>query len=176
MTINYEDFVEQYIPVLNHIDENAGYGGCLFETFGEEREYIWKLFTNPESKHYVWTLIEGEYESLYIVPGFSIIDRLGFMITEKPWTNENIVVNDNEMCTIEEAVDYCINFAKEHLKITLDRFNVNNYFLNNIKSTFNNEITLGQAKYTAIDYYDYALNVDADDIEDEIYNYYSQLN
>lgn len=80
------------------------------------------------------------------------------------------------MCTIEKAIDYCINFAKEHLKLTLDRFNVNNYFLNNIKSTFNNEITLGQAKCIAIEYYDYALNVDIDDIEDEIHNYYSQLN
>lgn len=83
--------------------------------------------------------------------------------------------NESNLETMSKMPD-CIDFAKEYLKINLDRYNVNTYFLNKIKSTLNNEITLGQAKYIAIDYYDYALNVDIDDIEDEIHNYYSQLN
>jgi len=78
------------------------------------------------------------------------------------------------MCTIEKAIDYCINFAKEHLKINLDRYNVNIYFQNNLDSTFNNEMSIGRAKYIAIGYYKEVLDKEYE-VWDEIDNYYSQL-
>jgi hypothetical protein len=174
-TITTEEFFEQYKPIKNHFVQETAYNDCVFETYDKEVQYIVDI-ANSNKKQCVWTLIDCEDEETWIIPGYHYVNRNGYFITEIPWEDEHgIQVNDNEMCTIDEAIDYCIDFAKEYLKINLDRYNVNTYFLNKIKSTLNNEITLGQAKYIAIDYYNYALNVDIDGIEDEIHNYYSQL-
>ena len=49
-TINWEEFVDKYHPVKNHIDKYASYNNCMFETFGEELAYIVNLSNNEESK------------------------------------------------------------------------------------------------------------------------------
>lgn len=38
----------------------------------------------------VWTVVDdgGETEDLYAVPGFHIVNTLGYMLTEHPWTDE----------------------------------------------------------------------------------------
>ena len=51
--------------------------------------------------NHVWTVVEGddefecedgEYRSnLYALPGFHHVNRLGYIRTDKPWTDENIV-------------------------------------------------------------------------------------
>jgi hypothetical protein len=37
--------------------------------------------------HFVWTLVDAEGES-YLYPGFHLVNRLGYVVSDKPWTDE----------------------------------------------------------------------------------------
>ena len=102
-TIDWEEFVDNYGLIKNHIDDDASYNGCMFETYGKELEYIVNLSNNEESKKFVWTIVDGENEETWIIPGYHYVNRYGYLITEKPWENEDIQVNDNEMISNIEA-------------------------------------------------------------------------
>ncbi len=86
MTLTEEKFLELYRPLPNELNDNASFdfgdGGCLYETYGAELEHI-KL----QSKSFVWTIIEGE-ESLVIVNGVYLVNRLGYLITAEPWQDD----------------------------------------------------------------------------------------
>ena len=97
------------------------------------------------------------------------------LLCEIPWESEDIQVNDNEMCTVEEAIDYCMDFREETFKIAFDKNDVTLHFNENLDSTFDGEMTTGRAKYIAIDYFEDRLEKDMGEFEDEIHNYYSQL-
>jgi Zn ribbon nucleic-acid-binding protein len=75
-------FVERFRPIVNHINPNAsfdfGYGGCIFETYGEEYEFV--CAQNPRC---IWTLIEAD-GGLYAESGMHIVNRLGYFISETP--------------------------------------------------------------------------------------------
>ena len=84
MDINYlnlsEDrFYEEFRPVKNHLEENAAFDGCMFETFGKEFDYVNSMVPT----HSVWTILDAEGH-LSIVSGYHYVNRLGYMITEKP--------------------------------------------------------------------------------------------
>lgn len=178
MTINFEQFEKEYSLVKNHLITDGPYNGCMFETFGKEVDYIVSLANNPKSKQNVWTLLECDNEEQYIVPGYSLINRLGYFISKKSWALEEefiLEVNDNEMCTIEEAIDYCISFGETQFKIGLDKYNVDTYFNENLDPTFDGEMTIGRAKYTAIGYYEDRLEIESTEFDDEIHDYYSQV-
>ena len=114
-TINFDTWFEKYKPIKNTITENSSYNETMFETFGDDLDFI-----KSQHQNRVWTLLDCDNEESWIIPGYSWVNRIGYFITEIPWESEDIQVNDNEMCTVEEAIDYCVNFAKEHLKINLD--------------------------------------------------------
>lgn len=77
-----EDEFMEYHPIVNHFDENAGFEGCLFETFGPELEYVAK----QDPKH-VWTFISGDGGD-EVTTGVHIVNRVGYLITEVPWEEE----------------------------------------------------------------------------------------
>lgn len=37
----------------------------------------------------VWTVVEGDSGGLYAVPGFHIVNKLHYAVTEEPWTEED---------------------------------------------------------------------------------------
>lgn len=79
----YFEWEEKYKPIKNHFEgRNGSYSDTMFETFGEEVEYVW-----AQDVHHVWTLIEGD-EGQYIAAGRHHINRLGYFITEIAWTDE----------------------------------------------------------------------------------------
>ncbi len=86
MTLSEEKFIELYRPLPNELNDNASFdfgdGGCLYETYGAELEHI-KL----QSKSFVWTIIEGE-NSLVIMNGVYLVNRLGYLITAEPWQDD----------------------------------------------------------------------------------------
>lgn len=82
--ISENEFDTQFTTVKNHLDDNASFGGCLFETYGTELDYV---FEKSKITKNVWTYIEGD-EGLYIVTGFHRVNRLGFLITDEPYTEE----------------------------------------------------------------------------------------
>ena len=81
-----EEFDKQFTPIKNHIDNNAGFNGYLYETHGKELEHVFELSKTTKQ---VWTIIESDDENmLCYASGFHRINRLGFLITEEPYTEE----------------------------------------------------------------------------------------
>lgn len=105
-SITEDQFYEIYKPIDNHLDKNAGWGGKLYETYGEEKDFCFKL---SQKENCVWTIVEcsevemsddddeefdeefdeddEEYDPpcFYIISGFHWVNRVGFMVTEKPY-------------------------------------------------------------------------------------------
>lgn len=160
-TINLEQWINKYNPIF--IEEELK----DFDLFRNELQYY--------ENNNIWTEIYCENEDFYIIPGLHIVNKFRIFITEIPWESEDIQVNDNEMCTIEEAIDYCMDFGEETFKIAFDKNDVTLHFNENLDSTFDGEMTTGRAKYIAIDYFEDRLEKDMGEFEDEIHNYYSQL-
>ena len=171
-TINFDDWFEKYIPQKNPFVQDSPYDGCMFETYGEEVEYV---KSSEFSDTQIWTIINCENEEMWIIPGYHFVNCFGYFITEIPWESEDIQVNDNEMCTVEEAINHCISFGEETFKIAFDKNDVALHFNENLDPTFNGEMTTGRAKYIATDYFEDRLEKDMEEFEDEIHNYYLQL-
>lgn len=174
-TIDWEEFVHKYYPVKNHIDDHASYNNCMFETFGEELAYIVSLSNNEESKKFVWTIIDSENEETWIIPGYHYVNRYGYLVTEKPWESEDIQVNDNEMISNIDAKIACIDFYKGH-DVTLSENEVSDFFTNNYDDTFKDEMTVGRAKYLAIEFYETFVDDElTTEMQEDIYDYYNNL-
>jgi len=108
--ISEETFEEKFIPQINHIvreqeDEEiedndiCGFSGCLYETYGEELDYVLEMANNPNEKNKVWTIISCEdddgNENIVYQAGYKLVNRMGYLITENPFENEEqFVVTD----------------------------------------------------------------------------------
>jgi hypothetical protein len=90
MTEDY--FYDQMKPVKNHLDENSAFDGFMFETYGPEVEYV--RCQDPDK---VWTIVETEGQ-MSIIPGFHIVNRIGYMLTQVKHEGESYV----EMEDLEE--------------------------------------------------------------------------
>lgn len=65
--------------------ENAE-GSVLFETFGEDLAAV--QAADPKT---VWTVIEGdETENQYLSPGFHMVNRIGYVLSENPITEAEL--------------------------------------------------------------------------------------
>lgn len=71
------------------IPTEASEGGTIFETYGNDLEKV--IATNNEHPDRVWTLLECN-GSLYTVQGYQLVNRIGYIITEKgaPWPVKDI--------------------------------------------------------------------------------------
>jgi hypothetical protein len=67
----------------NHLAPNAPYEGAWFETYSIEQDFIYAI--SPEC---VWTIVETD-GVLWIIAGRHYVDRLGYLITTKCWSDEN---------------------------------------------------------------------------------------
>ena len=173
MIITFEIFEETYKPQKNPFVQDSSYGGCMFETYGVELDFVKK----QDIKN-IWSILSCENEETWVVPGFSYVNRLGYLICEVPWTTEDestLQVNDNEMCTMEEAINHCISFGEMQFNVGFDKDDVSQHFNENLDPAFEGEMSIGRAKYTAMDYYENKLEKDIDKFENELHNYYSQL-
>ena len=115
MKIREGKFIEEYKPQVNHIlrkkEESStddvdlcSFDGCMYETYGEEKDYILSLANDPKEKNRVWTIVECEDDSqgnivLVYQAGYCLVNRLGFIVTEKPFeSTECFVKIVFEMC------------------------------------------------------------------------------
>lgn len=103
LLITEDEFYEKYKPQNNHLDDNASWDGKLYETFDEELDFCFEL---SKKENRVWTIIECDSEEepddddddddketyeptcLYILSGFHLINRIGFMVTEIPYEKD----------------------------------------------------------------------------------------
>jgi len=87
-SLTEKQFDEQFTLVENHLDDNASWGGAMFETYGEELDYV---RMKAERSNNVWTIIEGDDDSMFIVNGIHFVNRIGYLITREEWTVETEV-------------------------------------------------------------------------------------
>lgn len=78
-----DEFYKEFNCVKNHLDSNASFDGCMFETYGADLLHIQELCKSDVMKHCVWTIIEAEGKFFY-VSGFHYVNRFGYLITEEP--------------------------------------------------------------------------------------------
>ena len=75
-----DEFEDHYPLVPNPFDPNACWSssgdgrGCLFETYGEEYEFVQRQ--DPRT---IWTKVDD-----CIISGFHLVNRLGFLISTVP--------------------------------------------------------------------------------------------
>lgn len=89
-----DQWIEEYKPVQNPLVDDAPWDGCMFETYGEELEYVRTAFPDK-----IWTLVEAEGKQ-YIVEGFHYVNRLGYFITSKA-----AIPNEQYEIEIEDLTD-----------------------------------------------------------------------
>lgn len=89
-----EQFEEQFTLVENHLDDNASWDGVMFETFGEELEYV---RMKAQSGNNVWTIVEGDDDTMYVSNGMRLVNRIGYLITREEWEGETDVEIDMSM-------------------------------------------------------------------------------
>jgi hypothetical protein len=75
----WDEWANEFKPQTNHFNKH----GNLYETYGEEVEYVQSMHPN-----FVWTLVSGDMCDL-IVAGYAYVNRLGYYITENPWSDED---------------------------------------------------------------------------------------
>lgn len=77
----WNEWAEKYKPIKNHFSKDPD--ELMFETYGEEVDYVKSVEPNR-----IWTYLDGDLCSI-ISAGWHYVNRLGYYITEVPWTNED---------------------------------------------------------------------------------------
>jgi len=101
--INLEQWINEYKPIFI---------GDELKDFDLFREELKKYDNN-----FIWTEISCDDEEMYIITGLHIVNKFRIFITEIPWNDENIQVNDNEMISIGKAKYSCKDFIEDELGI-----------------------------------------------------------
>lgn len=89
-----EQFDNQFELSINHIDDNASFDGNMFETFDEELTFVREM----AKENRVITIIEGDEDvenefgeptlNMFYVSGMHLVNRIGYLITKEPITEE----------------------------------------------------------------------------------------
>ena len=101
--ITEDEFFSNYKPVINHIerakfhrsvaDEDVcSWSGCMFETFSPDIDYVSSMAKSAKTRNKVWTIVEGDNGEQIILAGMHRVNRMGYLITKKSWTSEEMEV------------------------------------------------------------------------------------
>lgn len=102
--LSEDNFDEMFKPQINHIerakadpsiaDEDiCSFSGTMYETYGEDLEYVMEM----GKLNRVVTIVDGESDSedddaepkpsvLYYLSGAHFVNRLGYLVLDKPYT------------------------------------------------------------------------------------------
>jgi hypothetical protein len=83
--MNFEEWIQTFKPITNHLDKNASFDGMMFETYGEEVEFV-----KSQSPANIWMYGDGDSGS-YIWSGWGFVNRLGYFITEVPCPADTLI-------------------------------------------------------------------------------------
>lgn len=82
-----DEFDATYPLVTNHIHPHATWAfgdgpGCLFDTHGHELAFV-----RHQDPRAIWTLLDGDDGNLYVVSGYRIVNRIGYLISTVPFSD-----------------------------------------------------------------------------------------
>jgi hypothetical protein len=93
MGISDEVFFDVYQPIENHLTDDTSWNGTMFETYGEDVEFVSKVC--KENPKRIWTLVEKLNGNLVVIAGMHFVNRMGYFITKKDWvTGEEFILDD----------------------------------------------------------------------------------
>jgi hypothetical protein len=97
-----DEFDTRYPLRTNHLNPHASWAfadarGCLFETFGEEFEFVRKQ--HPST---VWTLVDGEDGDMYLHSRMHFVNRIGYLVS---------------LAAVPEGVDIQIHIPMQHEEV-----------------------------------------------------------
>lgn len=75
-------FFERHKPKANPFDPDASINGTMLETYGKELDLV-----KQADPHFVFTLVDADGKQ-YACPGLHLVNRIGFIIVEIPWSNK----------------------------------------------------------------------------------------
>lgn len=85
-----DEWIEQYNPLPAPTPGNGfdfGNGCTLIAIINAAEE---KYLENTDEKH-IWTVVD-DGESTAIISGKAFVNRLGYIVTEKPWADEFVEI------------------------------------------------------------------------------------
>jgi hypothetical protein len=106
--MTFEEADEQFKFMVNNYDENASFDGLMFETYGDEVEYV---KTKPHDR--IWMYGQGDDGGLYIWSGWGFVNRIGYFISEQPVpdnTTIQIMVSEPDL-----TCDFCGDILDDEL-------------------------------------------------------------
>lgn len=77
--MDFDEWCATYKPIKNHIDKDSSFNGEMFETYGEELEFV-----KAADEDRIWMYGDGDDGGSYIWNGWHIVNRIGYFITEVP--------------------------------------------------------------------------------------------
>jgi hypothetical protein len=77
--LTFDEWCDTYKPINNHIDTNASFDGAMFETYGDEVEFV-----KSQSPENIWMYGDGDDGAAYLWSGWGFVNRIGYFITEVP--------------------------------------------------------------------------------------------
>jgi hypothetical protein len=77
--MDLDEWAATYKPIKNHIDTNSSFDGEMFETYGEELEFV-----KAADEDRIWMYGDGDDGGSYIWNGWHFVNRIGYFITEVP--------------------------------------------------------------------------------------------
>ncbi len=104
--IDFDEWLDTYKPITNHIDTDSSFNGAMFETYGDEVKYV-----SDADPLYTWTYIDGDDGATYVINGRCIVNRIGYFVTEVPWDESK----DYQITVIEPSYECpnCETFWEE---------------------------------------------------------------
>lgn len=77
--INFAEWKEEFRPLPNHLNPNAGEGGILYSAVGDEFTYV--VAATNQRPHNTWTLVRRN-DQYAVVRGYMTGEHIGYFITE----------------------------------------------------------------------------------------------
>lgn len=81
-----EEWFNTYRPIKNNIDMNSSFDGHMFETYGEEVEFV-----KAQDENRIWMYGDGDDGGSYIWSGWGFVNRIGYFITEVPFPADTTI-------------------------------------------------------------------------------------
>ena len=82
-----DEWFKQFKPIPNHVDENASFNdgehGYMFETYGDEVEFV-----KSQDSNRIWTYSDGDDGGTYITDGYHVVNRIGYFVTTVPYDDK----------------------------------------------------------------------------------------
>ena len=84
--MTFEEADEKFKFIPNNYDEYASLDGLMFETYGDDVEFV---KSQPENR--IWMYGDGDDGGTYIWSGWGFVNRIGYLVSQIPFPENTII-------------------------------------------------------------------------------------